>query len=94
MNDWIKQFDKEFGIIGQITSNLDLDDYHQYLHQDIKSFIQELLDKQREELREWAESGKAGITANSGRKMGQYEATFVLGYNAAINDLLTKLEKK
>ena len=50
-------------------------------------------DKQREELREWAESGKEGITANSGRKLGQYEATFVLGYNAAINDLLTKLEK-
>ena len=63
---------------------------------EVRMIIDDLVkahDKQREELREWAESGKEGITANSGRKLGQYEATFVLGYNAAINDLLTKLEK-
>jgi len=81
MNDWIKQFDKEFGIIGQITSNLDLDDYHQYLHQDIKSFIQELLDKQREELREWVYTQSIGLDRTE-------------AFNVFLDDLLTKLEKK
>jgi hypothetical protein len=81
-NDWEKQFD-------QIRLTMcDSQEYlvgHNRALDKCKTITKYALDEQREELREWAEGE---INKNV------FITTSDIGYNQAMNDLLTKLEKK
>ena len=80
---WRDDFDEQFpGMLSEAT-----DDGGYNARPYVKHFIQSLLDKQREELREWAEGNKpVGEATNHN--------TYNDGKRDFCNDLLTKLEKE
>lgn len=84
MNNWKQDFEKEFE--GHYSGDV----------KKIKAFIQSLLDKQREELREWAEGMKQKPYPKDDRSDAQieHELVMVTAYNQALDDLLTKLEEE
>lgn len=78
MNDWKKEFDKWFnhGTVKEPRFA-----YASGVYPEVKAFIQSLLDKQREELREWVYTQSIGLDRTE-------------AFNVFLDDLLTKLEKE
>ena len=85
---WEKRFDNQYPYGVMIEYDKKTDTWEIDVTDDIKAFIQAELQRQREEIKEWAE-----------RKMkNEAEADFALyyeeGYNTALDDLINKLEEK
>ena len=89
MNDWKKEFDKWFnhGTVKEPRFA-----YASGVYPEVKAFIQSLLNKQREELREWAEGMKVEVGESVLPTLPL--STLNEAHNQVLDDLLTKLEKE